>query len=247
MADSHHDPDGFTFDTGAHFITNRLAAATGVADAVPRRRALRRDGLARRPQLRLPDRPAAGPALRPVGDRRTSAGATPTAPVTGGRLVPARRTARALADEIALPLVEAWSGAPADELSPAVADKIPSSIAETVGLKLAARLTHRAVAIGYCREAPQSANVWHVYPERGSRPCASASRRDVADSVRLQQPGRAHHRERRPRRRRPRRRTAGPRSGGHQHRADQRAPAPRRGHRRARTASRGSASARWSS
>jgi protoporphyrinogen oxidase len=30
MADSHFDTDGFTFDTGAHFITNRLATATGV-------------------------------------------------------------------------------------------------------------------------------------------------------------------------------------------------------------------------
>ena len=32
MADSHHDAEGFTFDTGAHFITNRLATATGIND-----------------------------------------------------------------------------------------------------------------------------------------------------------------------------------------------------------------------
>ena len=112
-----------------------------------------------------------------------------------------REYGRALADEIALPLVEAWSGAPATELSPAVAEKIPGGIAETIGLKVAARLTHRAVAIGYCNEAPQSANVWHVYPEHGITTVCESLAADVADSVRLQQPGRAHHRERGPRRR----------------------------------------------
>lgn len=30
LAASHHDPDGFTYDFGAHFITNRLAAALGI-------------------------------------------------------------------------------------------------------------------------------------------------------------------------------------------------------------------------
>ena len=30
MAESHNDPDGFSYDTGAHFITNRLATAIGV-------------------------------------------------------------------------------------------------------------------------------------------------------------------------------------------------------------------------
>ncbi|HEY0777744.1 MAG TPA: FAD-dependent oxidoreductase, partial [Gemmatirosa sp.] len=32
MATSFHDADGFTYDFGAHFITNRLAAALGVSD-----------------------------------------------------------------------------------------------------------------------------------------------------------------------------------------------------------------------
>ena len=79
-------------------------------------------------------------------------------------------------------------GAPASELSPAVADKIPGSIADTSASTLAARLTHRAVAIGYCREAPQSANVWHVYPERGVATVCERLAADVADSVRLQSP-----------------------------------------------------------
>jgi protoporphyrinogen oxidase len=74
---------------------------------------------------------------------------------------------RVLADEVAIPLVEAWSGLPGDELAPSVVDKIPGGIGETLALTAARRLTHRAVAIGYCAEAPQSANVWHVYPRDG--------------------------------------------------------------------------------
>src|SRR4051812_18722594 len=30
LAESYHDPGGFSYDFGAHFITNRLAAAVGV-------------------------------------------------------------------------------------------------------------------------------------------------------------------------------------------------------------------------
>ena len=32
MAVSHRDPDGYSYDTGAHFITNRLAEEIGVLD-----------------------------------------------------------------------------------------------------------------------------------------------------------------------------------------------------------------------
>ncbi len=32
MAESHNDLDGFSYDTGAHVITNRLAATVGVED-----------------------------------------------------------------------------------------------------------------------------------------------------------------------------------------------------------------------
>jgi oxygen-dependent protoporphyrinogen oxidase len=33
LAGSQHDDEGYTYDTGAHFITNRLAGALGVSDA----------------------------------------------------------------------------------------------------------------------------------------------------------------------------------------------------------------------
>ena len=72
-----------------------------------------------------------------------------------------------MANEIAIPLVEAWSGAPADELAPSVVEKLAGGVVQTAWLKLASRLTRRAVANGYWREKPESARVWHVYPEAG--------------------------------------------------------------------------------
>jgi oxygen-dependent protoporphyrinogen oxidase len=186
MADSHHDTDGFTFDTGAHFITNRLAAATGI-------HAQCRDVEHYGETVWLDDNSYAYPSglLRvprfvraAISERAKRSNDAPTSAADQFR----REYGRALADEIALPLVEAWSGAPATELSPAVAEKIPSSIAETIGLKVAARLTNRAVAIGYCNEAPQSANVWHVYPEHGISTVCESLAADVADSVRLNSP-----------------------------------------------------------
>jgi protoporphyrinogen/coproporphyrinogen III oxidase len=186
MADSHHDPEGFTFDTGAHFITNRLATATGVYEQC---RAVERYGETVWLGGRSYDYPV---GLLRVPRFVRAAIAERTHPRHGSATSAADRFRRefgtALADEIALPLLEAWSGAPATELAPAVADKVPSGIAQTVGLKLAARLTHRAVAVGYCQEAPQSANVWHVYPERGISTVCESLAADVADSIRLRSP-----------------------------------------------------------
>jgi protoporphyrinogen oxidase len=183
MADTHRDPDGFTYDTGAHFITNRLATAARITDQC---RDVERYGETVWLSGRSHDYPAGllrvprflRSALFERGRRHLD---PPVSAADWFR----REYGAALSDEIAGPLVEAWSGAPAAELSPAVADKIPGSIAATLGLTLAARLTHRAVAIGYCREAPQSANVWHVYPERGVATVCERLAADVADSVRL--------------------------------------------------------------
>jgi oxygen-dependent protoporphyrinogen oxidase len=159
-----HRVDGVTFDTGAHFVTNRLATAIGVMDqcetAADYRESVWRSstnssyplGLMRSPRYATS---AVAARVRPG----------PTAVTAADRF--RQEYGRALADEIALPLLEAWSGLPADQLDPSVLDKIPGGIASTVALTLARRVTHRPIAIGYCGEAPQSANVWHVYPRRG--------------------------------------------------------------------------------
>jgi protoporphyrinogen oxidase len=94
----------------------------------------------------------------------------------------------ALADEVAIPLIEGWSGAPASSLSPATCDKISRGVAHTVLLKLAARATRRAVAIGYSDDLPESPNVWHVYPEGGISLLCRHLADEVGDVVRLESP-----------------------------------------------------------
>ena len=159
-----HTVDGIRFDTGAHFVTNRLATALGVMDhcqdAAEYSEAVWSNGAAASYPLGLMRSPryvagALAARLRPgqpaqnAADRlRSDYGA-------------------ALADDVAIPLLEAWSGLGAHELAPSVLDKIPGGIGETVALTVARRLTRRPIAIGYCAEAPQSANVWHVYPRDG--------------------------------------------------------------------------------
>jgi protoporphyrinogen oxidase len=87
-----------------------------------------------------------------------------------------------------LPLVEAWSGAPADELAASVGDKIPGGVAQTLALRAAARATKRAVAIGYCLEQPQSSAVFHVYPEEGVSALARSVAEGLGDVVRTSTP-----------------------------------------------------------
>jgi len=159
-----HRVDGVSFDTGAHFVTNRLATALGVMDhcddAARYGEAVWRNGRS---------------AEYPLGLMRDPRFLTSAVASRFRRGAPVRHAAdrfraeygRALADDVAIPLVEAWSGLPGEELSPSVVDKIPGGIGQTLALTAARRLTHRAVAIGYCAEAPQSANVWHVYPRDG--------------------------------------------------------------------------------
>jgi protoporphyrinogen oxidase len=188
LAASHRDDDGFSYDTGAHFVTNRLAAAIGVAGSC---RTVRRYGevvwLRGRSYgypgglLSVPRYVASAIATRARSGRDAG-------PVGSAAEWFRRTYGHALADEIALPLLEAWSGAPAEELSAAVGDKIPSSIAETIELRIAARLSRRAVAIGYCGEQPQSASVFHVYPEHGVSTLCTRLARDLGDAVRVDSP-----------------------------------------------------------
>lgn len=188
MAESHHDPDGFSYDTGAHFITNRLATALGVNE---RCRVVRRygesvyldDGVAGYPfgLLRKPRFVASAVAARGKGLVGEAD------PVTAADFFRAEY-GTAMADEVVLPLIEAWSGAPSDRLAAAVGQKIPGSIAHTMVLKAAAKITKRAVAIGYCREQPQSVDVWHVYPEGGVSLLCEALADRLGDAIALDTP-----------------------------------------------------------
>ena len=186
LAQSFHDSDGFTYDFGAHFVTNRLAEEIGVLDQcrtvehyaetvwlggksyshpfglmlVPR---MMRDGVTTK--------------LKSFGKAQNNETAADWFRAAYGN---------SLADEVAIPLTEAWSGASADRLSPAVGDGISSGIARTLWLKLASRLTNRAVSCGYSRELPEKASVFHVYPEGGIGTLCQKLAENLDDVIRLE-------------------------------------------------------------
>ena len=185
-----HQVDGISFDTGAHFVTNRLAAAIGVMH--------RCENAARYGEaVWLHGRSSS----YPLGLMRSPRYASSALMSRLRSASPAASAAdrfrseygRALADDVAIPIVEAWSGLPADELAPSVVDKIPGGIGQTVALTAARRLTRRAVAIGYCAEAPQTANVWHVYPRDGLSAFSNHLAGQLHNPVRLNTPVQAIH------------------------------------------------------
>jgi protoporphyrinogen oxidase len=165
LARSFTDQEGFTYDFGAHFITNRLAAALGIGGqcrdvgyygesvVVEGRVYSYPFGLVRSPRFLL------GAAGARLSGRRNRG------PATSAAEWYRREYGDALADAVALPLVEAWSGVPATELAPSVIPpQVDRGTAHVLGLRLASRLSGRAVANGYSREKPESPHVWHVYP-----------------------------------------------------------------------------------
>lgn len=166
MAASHTDADGYSYDIGAHFVTNRFLAALGMPGphrTLPRYGEVVHLGEDRHPRYpigllgvpRFVHSAAMERLRRPRRDLTVAADRF------------RHDYGQALADEVALPLLEAWSGLPAAQLSASVIDKIPTSLPQTVWLRAAQRLSRRAVMIGYCKEEPSAAGVYHVSPEGG--------------------------------------------------------------------------------
>ncbi len=186
MAASFKDDDGFSYDFGAHFITNRLAAAIGISqDCIPVRRYgemvwLRGKmysypfGLVMIPRMSMS-------ALR---SRLFEQRSKPATAADWFR----KSYGRAMADEVALPLIEAWSGARAEDLSTAVGESLPSSIPKTLYLKAASRVLRRAIACGYSREMKESASVWHVYPKDGLATLCEKLAEGIQDQIKLESP-----------------------------------------------------------
>jgi oxygen-dependent protoporphyrinogen oxidase len=189
LAQSFHDDEGFTYDFGAHFITNRLAAAIGVGsecrDVRHYGETVLLDGRSYSYPfglMKVPRLTASGIGTRLGGITRR--GKEPESAADWFRA----KYGRALADEVAIPLTEAWSGAAATELAPSVGDSIPGSIGHTIMLKVASRLTRRAVACGYSREMPESPHVWHVYPNDGVSLLCRKLASPIEDIIRLESP-----------------------------------------------------------
>lgn len=188
LAQSFHDEDGFTYDFGAHFITNRLAKAVGIEDQCRTVKHYAETvwlggknyshpfGLMRVPRMTLSGISAKIKSL--TGNNKTETAADWFRAAYGA----------ALADEVAIPLTEAWSGAKADDLSPAVGDGISSGIGRTLLLKIASRLTRRAVSCGYSRELPEKPSVYHVYPMGGIGTLCQKLAEGLDDVIKLESP-----------------------------------------------------------
>ena len=189
LATSFKDTDGFSYDFGAHFITNRLAEAIGVGSECRLVKhygeAVWLKGKTYNYPFGLMTIPRMSLSWFAGQIRSLRNGHTPGSAAEWFH----KRYGSALADEVALPLLEAWSGAPAENLSPAVGDGLfGGSIAKTLYLKTAAKLTGRAVACGYNREKPENPNVWHVYPNGGVSTLCEKLAEGLEDSIRLESP-----------------------------------------------------------
>lgn len=232
MAGSFVDDRGFHYDAGAHFITNRLAAAVGISSQcrdvayygesfllrgkaysypfglmrVPRFVASAAKRKLTAPFRRNKSVTNAGESLRDSHVPNGSGPSNGESAVNGhshathpsfGETRPQVATAAdwfrsafgdALADEVSLPILEAWSGVPADQLSAAVGEKLQNSIPRTLYLKLHSRLQRRAISIGYSQEMREGPHVWHVYPERGVSQVCERLLEGLEDVIEMESP-----------------------------------------------------------
>ncbi len=188
LAASFTDAEGFSNDFGAHFITNRLAKAVGVNDECIMVKHYGEAIMLRGKIYKYPFGLIAIPRMvLSILKSKFKFG--------GGNIEAGsakewfrNRYGLAFSDEVALPLIEAWSGAPAEDLSPAVGSSLPASIIKTFYLKAASFFTRRAVACGYNREMPEKPSVWHVYPRGGVSTLCKKLAEGLEDSIRLQSP-----------------------------------------------------------
>ena len=189
LASSFTDEEGFTHDFGAHFITNRLADAIGIGEQC---RDVKHYGEAvwfKRKSYNYPFGLVAIPELSfgYIKDKVNSIGKKEK-PVSAADWF-RQKYGSALADQVALPLIEAWSGEPAENLSASLGDGLfGGSIFKTFYLKVAGLVSGLAVACGYNREKPETPSVWHVYPENGISTVCEKLADGLNDSIKLNSP-----------------------------------------------------------
>jgi oxygen-dependent protoporphyrinogen oxidase len=188
LASSFKDAEGFTYDFGAHFVTNRLADAIGVSSEC---RVVKHYG----ETVWLKGKSYSYPfGLIRIPRMSVSFVKTKIESLNNGHPPGSaaewfsRRYGISFAREVALPLIESWSGVPSEQLSPATGESLPTSIIKTFYLKAASFVTHRAVACGYNRELPEKPSVWHVYPNEGVSTLCTKLAEGLEDSIKLQSP-----------------------------------------------------------
>jgi protoporphyrinogen/coproporphyrinogen III oxidase len=156
--------DGFTYDFGAHFVTNRLAKAVGIQDQCRDVKCYGETVLVGGKYYSYPFGLLRNFRFLKSAIREKLKGNNGKSANVSERF--REMYGASLASEVAVPLVEEWSGVSAALLAPSVADKIPLSIAEVLFLRTMSLVTRRAIAIGYGKQPP-STRVWHVYPNGG--------------------------------------------------------------------------------
>jgi oxygen-dependent protoporphyrinogen oxidase len=189
LATSFKDADGFSYDFGAHFITNRLADAIGISSDCKLVKhygeAVWLKGKTYNYPFGLIKIPRMTFSWLETKLKSLSNGTDPSSAADWFR----KRYGTALADEIALPLLESWSGISATQLSPALGEGLfGGGIVKTMYLKAAGRITGRAVACGYNREKPETASVWHVYPNGGLSTLCEKLADGIEDAIKLESP-----------------------------------------------------------
>jgi protoporphyrinogen oxidase len=175
--------NGFIYDFGAHFITNRLARAVGIGDQCRNVSYYGESFYLNGKTYRYPLGLVANPRFLLGG--LAAKLAHQNGPPESLHQHFQNLYGQALAADVAIPLVEAWSGTPATELASSVADKLPLGLGRLIFLTVMSRLSGRAIAIGYCKEKPESTNVWHVYPEGGTSQLCHALAQPLHDCIRL--------------------------------------------------------------
>ncbi len=180
--------DGFSNDFGAHFITNRLADAVGVGAECKTVKhygeAVWLKGRSYNYPFGLLKIPGISVSFLKSKLKLLNNSQSPDSAAEWFR----NRYGDLLANQIALPLIEAWSGAPAEKLAAAVGESLPTSIINTLYLKMASLISGRAVACGYNREMPEKPSVWHVYPKDGVATLCRKLAEGLEDSIRLRSP-----------------------------------------------------------
>lgn len=185
LATTFKDMEGYSYDFGTHLITNRLAATLGISDQCRDVEYFGESIFLRGKVYSYPYGLAMVPRYS-FGALRSRLGSDAAEAVDAASWAEAT-LGRELAREVAIPLMESLTGAPATELSPAIGNKLPS-VLRTLMLRAAGKFSSKAVAIGYCQDLPETASVWHVYPNGGIAAICSHLVKDFSDKVKVKTP-----------------------------------------------------------
>lgn len=186
LASTFKDVEGYSYDFGTHLITNRLAQTLGIEARCRDVEYFGESVVFRGKVYSYPFGLVAVPKFSLSALKQRLSGLPAAAAMDAAAWAEATLGPE-LAREVAIPLMEKLTGVPATELSPAISNKLPN-VLQTVILRIAGRLSRKAVAIGYCQDLPEKASVWHAYPKGGIAMICEHLLNGVDGNVKLESP-----------------------------------------------------------